>query len=69
MTLHINKKYLRDYLPVCLFFLALAIICGVSYKQGQRSVESEAVINGHMVLKDGEKRWTPTRYFKVVKNE
>jgi len=48
-----SNKYLLDHLKPCLWLLALATICGVSYKWGMDSVRREAIGIGYAENKEG----------------
>lgn len=60
MILPINKKYICDYFGFICYILALAVVCGVSYKAGMDSVRDEAVDLGYASFEDGFK-WKSKR--------
>ncbi|MEE9351673.1 MAG: hypothetical protein V3U78_05390 [Thiotrichaceae bacterium] len=66
---HTNKKHIGDRFWDIIKLIIVAILCIVCYRGGQKSIERDALDNGHAVIKDEAFRWQPIRMIKNVKED
>lgn len=63
-----NKRHLSEAWKCWLLVLVVCTMAAMlGYSRGVDKVQDEAIQNGHMIYKDGEARWQPMAYIKVVK--